>query len=236
MEYINLESTNSDRLIMANRAASSKEMWVIRNNFPTELFLYLEDPITGKTALLSKISPRGTISFPPERIRNGSKLYTMYLPILQKELQVFIPPFTVRDYQKHIVLGSIVYKTGSKSIDNINADINGIHMYNMTAMPLNVYYKGNLAAQLYPNDDKGYLGGGISSLYFTNDRQGLNFGDEITFTYATREKQQLFTAVLDDEYCEKMYIGVVSDTDIGPVPDQAIYSVMKPVYTSVKFY
>lgn len=236
MEYINLQSTNSDHLIMESRMTSLKEMWIIKNNFPTELFLYIEDSETERTKLLSKITPRGTLLFSPERIRNGSKLYTMYLPPNQKELQVFIPPFTVQDYQKHITLGAIVYKTGSKSVDNINADINGIHMYNMTAMPLNVYYKGNLAAQLYPNDNMGYLGGGISSLYFTNDRQGLNFGDEITFTYATKDKQHFFTAVLDDEYCEKMYIGVASDTDIGPVPDQAIYSVTKPVYTSVKFY
>ena len=141
---------------------------------------------------------------------------------------------------KDIRIGAVTYDTtdGHGILQTSNSDIRGITIKNCLPIPLDIYYKGNLIAQVFGYNGLGYKGGGASTIYFDNDRRGLNFMDEITFKYSLpgKEGKCLFSVILDDEMCNEMFVGVVSGGFLGPDPDNSIYSVDEPTYNGVTYY
>ena len=156
------------------------------------------------------------------------------------ELIPFMQPYTIQSWQKDIRLGAVTYDTtdGHNITQASNWDMRGIWIRNRLPFPLDVYYKGNLMTQVFSYNGLEYMGGGASTIYFDNDRRGLNFMDEITFRYSLpgEKGKVLFSVVLDDEMCNEMFVGVVSGGIRGPDPDNAIYRINEPSYTGITYY
>ena len=114
----------------------------------------------------------------------------------------------------------------------------GVWIHNRLAVQLDIQYHCILVAQVSGYNGIEYMGGGASSVYFDNSREGLNFNDEIEFQYSLPgiAGAKIFSVKIDDEQCMSMYVGVVSGGMWGPNPDNAVYRVNKPSYTGITFY
>ncbi len=211
--------------------------WVLENMTPTTLHLFSTKYGSGRCNLdpLIDLKAFETLRVPPDRIKEGD---TIYAYIKKGNSMIpFMEKYVCREFRKHIRLGAITYSSGDGRNATVasNWDMRGVWIHNKLAVPLNIYYKGNLAAQVFGDMNSDYMGGGGSSIYFDNDREGLNFMDEITFSYAIDGRNQVryTTAVLNDVQCTSMYVGVISGGWWGNTNDNAVYRVDKPCFTGV---
>ena len=148
-------------------------------------------------------------------------------------------PYTIRNVWKMITFGAITYSSdgGHNEVQASNWDLRGIWIHNKMFAPLNIYYKGRLAAQIGSYNGTTYLGGGASTIYFDNDREGFKFGDEISFSLSVPGmEQKRMKVILNDIECLSIFVGEVSGGIWGPNPDFGVYNVNKPSYTGITYY
>jgi len=238
-DYFHLRGT-IDEVLRAQSAKNqcSKE-WKIINMLPTNLELWSEKKWTGTAEPLTKIKARETLVFEPNKFSDGDQLYT-YFRTPQGKLIPFLEPCSLRCIWKNVKLGAVVYRStgGHLGEQASNWDMRGITLHNKMRIPLNVFYKGRLAAQISAYDGMSYMGGSASTVYFDNDRQGLNMWDKLTFSYSVPGlmNKELFTVTLDDVQMQDVHIGEVQGGETGPDPDTAAYSVDRPVWTGITYY
>jgi len=183
---------------------------------------------------LTTIQPFSIQKVPPTSLSEGDTLF-----VSTKSSSGNIPlmeTYTVREFWKHIRIGAITYGSlsGRNEVMASNWDMRGVMIRNRLTVPLNVHYKGRLVAQMYGYSGIEYMGGGGSSLYFDNDREGLNMFDEIYFSYTIDGKTYPYTkAVLNDVQTREIFVGVISGGFWGPTNDSGVYKVDDPVYTGI---
>jgi len=170
----------------------------------------------------------------------------------------FLLPYVVRSFWKKIVVGAVEYSSdgGKAEVQASFWDMRGVWIHNMTFAPLNIYYKNNLVAQVYAYNGTGYMGGGASMVYFDNDREGLNLGDELSFSFSVNGMEtKRMVVILDDTECLSIYVGKVLGSAInsrisvgrigdtaekpeawGPEPDFGVFRINNPSYTGVTYY
>lgn len=237
-EYQYLNGLIGDTLRNTSVAAQINKKWEIVNLLPTDLHLYYQPSFTEKVNDMGIIKAHGKREFEPWKFRNKDELYVFYE---HGDIKIpFLEPHIISEQYKHIELGAVSYRSsaGHLQVQASNWDMPGIMIHNMLRVPLDIYYKGNLAAQVSAYNGLSYMAGGASSIYFDNDRQGLDMFDEITFSYSFPGKagKELFTVTIDDNQCQEMYVGTVSNGFTGPAPDTFDYSIDKPVWTGITYY
>nr|QBK86226.1 MAG: hypothetical protein LCMAC102_00200 [Marseillevirus LCMAC102] len=236
-EYYRLRDTIDE--VLRDRSVNQQrgDVWRIKNMLPTPLVLYWEKYLSGFPQKLCTIKPHEELTFQSNQFADRDQLYTYYEYEGQKI--PFLQPYMFRELWKTITLGSVEYSSmdGHLQTQASNWDMKGVWLHNRLAFPIDVYYKGNLAAQMYAYDGMNYLGGSASSVYFDNDREGLDFLDTLEFKYSLpNHKEDIFSATLDDIQCQSIYIGTVSGGMRGPAPDTFAYSVDRPVWTGITHY
>jgi hypothetical protein len=216
----------------------SQDKWILTNILPTKLELWTRKEFDSKTLFLTLINPRETLTFSPNKITNNEELYVYYR--YEGKLILFTESFTMRTLWKNIKIGAVTHSStsGHGEVQVSNADISGIWIHNRMTFPIDIYYKNNLVAQIFGYTGLEYMGGGASSIYFDNDREGLNIMDQISFRYSLPGSQgkYLFTVTIDDQHCNEMFVGVVSGGDLGSNRDNSVYNVDKPNYTGITYY
>lgn len=236
--YRHLRGQNSDILQEVSAISQISVSWKIINMLPTKLVLWVEKYLSGEPKYFATIEPHAVLEYPPNTFSDQDQLYT-YINISGK-LYPFLQPYTFREIWKTIRLGAATYSSedGHAIVQSIHWAMRGVWIHNRIAYPLDVYYKGNLVAQVGGYNGIEYMGGGNSSVYFTNSREGLNLGDEIEFKYSLpgTEGKRLFSVILNDNSCVSIYVGVVSGGFRGPDPDNAVYRIDKPSYTGITYY
>ena len=237
-DYFNLRGQIGDVLRDQSAAAQSQSPWRIINMLPNTLVLWTEQYQSGDPKFFTEIKSRETLVYSPDQFSDRDQLYVYYR--YQGKLVPFMEPYMFRNIWKTIRVGAVTYSSegGHGQVQASNWDLRGVWLNNCLPIPLDVYYRGRLAAQIGGYNGLSYMGGGASSLYFDNDREGLNFMDQITFKYSLPGDagKYLFDVVIDDEQCLSMNIGVVSGGLWGPNPDNAVYRVDRPSYTGITYY
>lgn len=242
-DFLNLAWENGDVLRYQSSLNQANAKWKLINMLPTKLELWTKKEFSDKVNFLSKIKPHQTLHFHPSKISGGEELFVYYRhkdKNGKENLIPFMEPFTMRNWSKDIRIGAVVYSStdGHGIVQASNWDMRGIWIRNKMPIPLDIYYKGNLMAQVFGYNGTNYIGGGASTIYFDNDRRGINFMDEIVFKYSLpgKEGKFLFSVVVDDEQCNEMLVGVVSAGFRGPNPDNSIYRIDEPDYTGITYY
>lgn len=246
-DYMHLRGQTDDVLRHQLAISQADRDWTIINMLPTKLVLWLEHYEDRVPCFFAEIEPNQTLKFPPNALADHDRLLVYYKHTEgysrtagDGTLIPFLQPHTIRAMWKTIRLGAVTYSSegGQSEVQASHWDLRGIWLRNKLPIPLDVYYKGRLAAQLGGYNGMSYLGGGGSEVYFDNGREGLNFMDELIFRYSLpgEKAKYLFSVTIDDEQCLAMNIGVISAGMIGPDPDNAIYRVHKPVFTGITFY
>lgn len=233
-----LRSQNDDLQRNLSSKYQVNDPWVINNLTPSKLTLIIAR--NNITFNLCQLTPFENKNFDSQNIKEGDILHTYFLN--NNVLVPFIPQYTCREFRKKINIGAVTYATGPGryEIQATHADMRGMWIHNRLTVPINIYFKGQLSAQLYGYNGTEYMGGGASTLYFDNNREGLNFMDKIYFSYKTLEKEEQYGSVtLNDVQASDIYVGVISDDTSGMRdgdPDNAVYSVDNPVYTGLTYY
>jgi hypothetical protein len=241
-----MDDKNYDRLGMQvgdiiksnNVEYKSQEKWVLSNMLPTKLDLWTKKEFTRKYKFLTTIKPRETLKFHSNKFSDNEELY-IYC-IHNNNSIPFMEPFHMRDLHKDIKIGAVTYTStsGRGEFQSNHSDLRGIWINNKMAFPLDIYYKNKLSCQVSGYKGLGYMGGGGSSIYFDNDRNGLNLMDKISFRYSIPGPQgkYLFDITLDDQQCNEIFVGVISGSTKGSYTDNAVYNVDKPNYIGIGYY
>ena len=243
-DYFHLNSTIGDDLRKNSTQSQENKVWTIINILPIKLHLYREVAWTEEIIDLGIIQGRSKILFSPAQFNDGDKLLVVYeqsntSTSSNKEIIPFFEPYTLRPFYKDIYLGAVEYRSsdGHLQVQASNWDLRGVNLHNKLLVPIDVYYKGNLVVQMYGNDGMTYLGGSAATVYFDNNREGLNFGDALTFKLSLpNDNTELFTVTIDDIHCQEIYIGTISCNFVGPNPDTFAYSVDRDVWTGITYY
>ena len=237
-DYHHLRGLNGDVLRAVSATNQSQSLWTIKNMLPNDLVLWVEKYLSEYPKYFTTIKAQETLKFPSNTFSNRDQLYT-YIRVGGR-LYPFLQPYMFRDIWRTIRLGAVTYDSedGHGIVQASNWDMRGVWIHNRLPFPLDIYYRGLLVAQVSGYNGIGYMGGGASSVYFDNSREGLDFNDEIEFRYSLPgvEGKKIFSVKIDDEQCMSMYVGVVSGGMWGPNPDNAVYRVDKPSYTGITFY
>ena len=246
-KYFHLKGEIGDVLRAQSEVDQISDPYIITNILPTMLHMYTQKNSSEPVNFLSEIKPRETKKFHPMQFTDGEKLYVFYHGANNSKIP-FLESYTFRPWWKNIKLGAVTY-TSTSGHGEVQAswwDMRGVWIHNKLPIPLDIYYKGRLAAQVFGYNGTDYMGGGASSIYFDNDREGLNFMDEIEFRYSLSGKETnkssygknnyLFKVIIDDYQCNEMFVGVISAGEWGPDPDNGIYRVDKPDYTGITYY
>jgi hypothetical protein len=242
-----MNTQNYDRLgmqmadIIMSRIIESKSQdnWTLTNMLPTKLELWTKKEFTNKTVFLGIIESRGTLKFDASKFTDKEELYVYYNS--NNDLILFTEPFMLRAAWKDVKLGAVTYSStsGHGGLQSGYSDMRGVWIHNRMIFPIDIYYKNNLVAQVFGYKGEEYMGGGASSIYFDNNRRGLNFMDQLSFRYSLPGPQgkYLFTVTIDDQQCNEMFVGVVSNDAVDSIyPDNAVYRIDKPSFTGIAFY
>jgi hypothetical protein len=215
-------------------------LWTIQNLLPIPLVLYKKSMAKGQMQRISVIDPRGTLKYPHNFFTDGDVLFTFYSDSMSHTLTPVLQPYLMRNTLRNIRLGTVEYSStdGHLQTQASNWDMRGVWLHNKIGIPIDIFYKGNLVAQLHAYDGQNYLGGSRSSIYFDNDREGLDFMDSIEFRLSTPrfDFAKMFSINLTDIECQVIFIGTVSAGTKGPLPDFSVYRVDKPVLTGIPYY
>ena len=214
--------------------------WVIKNMLPTKFNLYCQPAFTDDFHLVGTIEPHEEIKYSPNAFKDGDELFTVYMAPNGKPVP-FMGTHVIRANFKDIKLGAVTYSHGEDSIQynavNPRSEILGLWIHNKMNIPIDIFYKNNLVAQLYADDGMTYFGGSASSVWFSNGRQGLRYGDELYFRYSVPgSDKKLFSVELDDNFLQNINVGVVDAGMYGPDPDTYAYSIDKPTWTGITYY
>lgn len=238
-DYFRLQGTVDELIKRQSSKSQQNKDWRLVNILPTNLEIWKQKNWDDKTTFVEKILGRETLIFPSHSFEEGDHLY-VYFRTSSNTLIPFLEPYIVKGFLRDIKIGASVYRStsGHLQVQASNWDMRGITLHNKIKVPLDVFYKGNLVAQLSANDGMSILGGSSSSLYFDNGREGLNFMDEISFSYSLPGlyDKEIFSIVLDDIHAQDVHLGVIQGGYNGPAPDTFAYSVNKPVWTGITYY
>lgn len=254
-----LKNQVSDFEQRLRRRAAHLDEWLIVNRLPTRFHLFVQDQ-SGNRRELGVIEPRSELKFPPTHLRETEFLITYVL--FRDTLYPFLDTLLLKDFRRKIVLGDAGFTEGEgRGIVNAsNWDMRGVWIHNHTAAPLDVWYKGNLVAQIHPSgDDMGYLGGSANQVYFDNSRQGLNRGDILSFKYSaghgglrrflpeghlpdgTKTSDWLPDIILSNVQAMHVHVGIVTSSEHGrvpwlPDPFNGVYNVDTPTHSGISFF
>lgn len=234
-----LRATQDDILRQRSEDAQRNDPWILKSMLPNHLEVYHEPYLSGRQFHLVTLKPYEQIQYPPDRFSTRDQLF-VYIKGEDGKLNLFLEPYTMWNIWKYVQIGTAGYRStdGHLQVQASNWDLRGIMLHNKIRAPLDVYYKGNLVAQMYAYDGMTYLGGSAASVYFDNDREGLNFGDEISFRYSLpgEKGKFLYKIIIDDTQTQDVHIGDITGGVRGPDADNAVYRVDQPTYTGVPFY
>lgn len=227
--------------------------WTLSNLLPNKVWLYIETAqYGGYLQFLDTLKSHETKSYPCEQINEGDKLFVFdqkngnRCRISEEEVRrsMVLQPSSFRDFQKYIAIGGTVYNEfdGARNVTSSLSDIAGFYIHNKMKYPLNIHFRGRIAAQIGSYDGKGYHGGSSSQIYFDNARQGVNLGDKIGFSYSFNEDISknpfLYEVEINDTHLHNMNVGVFtfSDKTLNLNDDITAYKVQELPYTGVSYY
>ena len=216
----------------------------------------LMERVNQNSRFLTTLKSGEQKGFSYDTLHDGDQIMVCYRT--KDGLVPFLLPYKVRNFWKKITIGAVEYSSdgGQAEVQASFWDMRGIWIHNMTFSPMNIYYKNRLSAQIFAYNGTGYMGGGASTIYFDNDREGLKLGDELSFSFSVNGMEtKKMVVILDDIECLSIYVGSVlggstqsrtivgrrGDSAItpeawGPEQDFGVFRVGRPSYTGVTYY
>jgi len=130
--------------------------------------------------------------------------------VVEVDPPVLLEKYVLDPKYKKILVGTATYDIGGpgQNFHNLYADIPGVHIINHFPFPVNIHYKGNLAAQVGKYDGLTYQGGSWATVYFNNTGDGFRFGDVISFL--KHNGPFLYSVQFNDTHIQNIHIGVMS--------------------------
>jgi hypothetical protein len=128
------------------------------------------------------------------------------------QLIPFLEPTVVKEGSVYM-LGTVVYTVGDRVPRAPEVEtIVGLTFDNRLPVPIDIWYQGNLVAQVYGRGRLDYLGGGGSILYFNNQDFGFHVGDHIEFRISLPgyDSKPLIIVQLTNANCNGLRIGVIA--------------------------
>lgn len=126
------------------------------------------------------------------------------------EVDLLLEKYVLDPKYKKVLVGTATYDIGGPggNFHNLYADIAGVHIINHFPFPVNIYYKGNLAAQVGKYDGLTYQGGSWATVYFNNTGDGFRFGDVVSFW--KYNGPFLYSVQFNDTHIQNIHIGVMA--------------------------
>ena len=131
--------------------------------------------------------------------------------VVEVDPPVLLEKYVLDPKYKTVLVGTATYDIGgprSSNFHNLYADIAGVNIINHFPFPVNIHYKGNLAAQVGKYDGLTYQGKSWATLYFNNTGAGFRFMDVISFS--KYKGPFLYSVQLNDTHIQNIHIGVMS--------------------------
>ena len=130
--------------------------------------------------------------------------------VIEVDPPVLLEKYVLDPKYKTVLVGTAIYDIGGpgENFHNLYADIGGVHIINHFPFPVNIHYKGNLAAQVGKYDGLTYQGGSWATVYFNNTGAGFRFMDVISFS--KYKGPFLYSVQLNDTHIQNIHIGVMS--------------------------
>lgn len=234
MDYTLLSNNNGDIQRKISSFSQKDDSWIITNLLPLDLYIYIEKFCQTKPLhFLTVIKAKDTIVVNNDKLNEKDILRTYVLS--NSQFYQIMNKHIIKNYAKNIKLGDVGYHSlgGNSEFQASHPDMNGLYLRNRLCIPITVYYKGNLVAELGPYIGLSFMGGGNSDLYFDNDRSGIDFGDILTFKF---NDKLLYSIKIIDEQAQDLHIGIIRGNFNPRDPDNNIYRVNKNVYSGVTFF
>lgn len=247
-----LAAGNSQLHTEMKREILLHENWTLQNFLPSRIYLFIETrQFPGRLQYLDVLNPRETKLYECNQLNDGDTLFVFdcnkiqdgcLISAIDTRRHLLLQPFTIRDFQKYIRIGTVVYGEfdGGRNYQYSFSDMSGVYIHNMMNYPVNIYYRGALAAQVGAWDGKGYHSGSASQVFFDNAREGLRLGDKLGFGYSLCESQGdgplMFETMITDNHAHNIYVGVVNSSDDVAHPDVTAYRVNTPAHTGVSYF
>lgn len=234
MSYKQFEYKNDVSLDNYDSEQQILPLWEIRNGLPFEIYIYNIGSCSGPT-FITKIDPKQSELFGHGHFSEGDKIIACYRSEFLRPLTV---PYKISENYKKITIGASSYFSGSghSEVQASNWDIRGVWLNNFLSIPLDIFYKGNLVARVFGYDGNTYLGGGSSSIYFDNDREGLNVGDTVDIYHSEYKGQKLFSLLINDEQFLNVDIGIIGEFKNRSNPDNSIYRIKDNNIVDINYY
>ena len=130
--------------------------------------------------------------------------------VIEVDPPVLLEKYVLDPKYKTVLVGTATYDIGGpgENFHILYADIAGVHIINHFPFPVNIHYKGNLAAQVGKYDGLTYQGGSWATVYFNNTGDGFRFMDVISFS--KYKGPFLYSVQLNDTHIQNIHIGVMS--------------------------
>lgn len=224
MDYFPVSITNANFMQNARAKSISRDNWILENKTPFPLKVYHTNPVINSLfTLVENIPPRSTYKLLPNRLKHGDRIHVKIIDHSSGK-ELLLGSCEIVGWFKHISLGSSNYES-SGTISNVlklNAPVNGFLVENNFPYITEVLYKNSLIAIIPPRDNKTFLGGGKSTVYVDNDRNGFQFFDEI---FIKVNGENAYSIRLDDTYISKINLGVNVPGNWGPNADIVVYGI-----------
>ena len=212
--YAEISNTEADHQqnYLAGLAADS--LWTFHNQTPFKLQLTYRplhvDPagsnLDYEPAVLGTLGKREKKTFATDSKRRPLRAGG----VVEVDPPVLLEKYVLDPKYKTVLVGTATYDIGGPRANfrNLYADIAGVNIINHFPFPVNVYYKGNLAAQVGRYDGLTYQGKSWASLYFDNTGDGFKFMDILSFS--KYDGPFLYSVQLNDTHLQNIHLGVMS--------------------------
>ena len=212
--YTEISNTESDmqQTYLAQLMAETK--WTFQNQTPFKIRLTYRplhvDPagsnLSYRAAFLGTLDKKQKTTF----TKDAKGRVLMAGGVVEVDPPVLLEKYVLDPKYKTVLVGTATYDIGGpgENFHNLYADISGVHIINHFPFPVNIHYKGNLAAQVGKYDGLTYQGGSWATVYFNNTGAGFRFMDVISFS--KYKGPFLYSVQLNDTHIQNIHIGVMS--------------------------
>ena len=196
--------------------------WVFLSNFNFPLYVF-----KGEEYLIT-IPPLGRVTLDYNDIQHGQILNT-FAKAKNGQLVPWLKPYVASVKSRTITFGSFSYSSVPNTEQSHYFDISGVRIVNHFPVSVGIEYKGNHVATIQGHGGSQLHGGGGSSFYFDNYRNGFHTGDSITFKGLSTDFPFEISVVLTDKFCQRIDMGVASagettyNINDAPFQDSTVY-------------
>lgn len=220
-QYARIESYPSDISQKMSAFAQANDRWTFINRLPFDVELRGVPVFTTNELVIAKIPAYKNIS--TKIYANGTPLSDSDVLYVKNDKGVLLmPSYVLRDIWKRVDIGASSYDplpggySGYVGGFAPDSSITGIYVHNYFLFPVDIYYRGQMIAQVHGYDNVGpsMLGGSKSVVYINYSWDGFRLGDIITFKISGTSII-LYEVQLMDLFQKDIQLGVINSAHDG---------------------